>query len=678
MRCIAIIVFSLLSFLCQGQHEYGAHQDKASLLSALDQYKDDSTRAYLLNELSWAYHNTNVDSSKHYAALALETAKRVDYKVAISRALNLLAIVHMNNQNEYAARIKNEKALQLARSVNDSFMISAALNDLAILDDMSGDTQGALQKYQESLDYGKHLALNRFTLLNISILHYHLQDDSLANHYLGKAIQNIEDVEDPYILTSLMISVGELYWERGQRDSAMAVLNRVLLRAEKLDDKINHIRCLYSIAYHKEEVGEIELSEYYYLKGLKVATEHRYLETQKSILVSYIGMLNEQGAYERALFTLNTFDIPGNWHAIQDLNDKQAIFEEAARTHAALGSFELAYRLQDSAHLYYDSLLKLDKLRVVAELETKYQLKEQQNQNQLLLAEQGKKQLELESKNNTITSLLLASVFGIVITALLIILYWLKKRHNKELEKKVSEKTLALRLSNAELTSSNQELERFTYIASHDLKEPLRNIVSFASLIERRVPSVLEQEEPRRYFQHIKRNAQQLYQLIEDVLEFSKIRQANNIPMATVDLNKLVENVKYALKQNMEARNAVISYYGLPEITSNEQQLFLVLKNLIENGIKYNDSTLPKVEVTYRREKSMHQIIVSDNGIGIEKGYEEKIFEMFFRMHDRATYEGTGLGLAISKKILNKMGGEIEMQSRPGEGCTAIVSLPCV
>ena len=141
------------------------------------------------------------------------------------------------------------------------------------------------------------------------------------------------------------------------------------------------------------------------------------------------------------------------------------------------------------------------------------------------------------------------------------------------------------------------------------------------------------------------------------------------------DVNQVIGQAKENLQQLIEQKNAVVESENLPTIQSNPDQLYLVFKNLIENGIKYNDSETPKVSITYQCSED-HQFIIKDNGIGISPEFHDKIFQMFKRLHNRSEYPGSGLGLSIVSKILQRLGGRISLASENGKGSTFFVRIP--
>ena len=228
---------------------------------------------------------------------------------------------------------------------------------------------------------------------------------------------------------------------------------------------------------------------------------------------------------------------------------------------------------------------------------------------------------------------------------------------------------------NQELKAKNEELERFAYIASHDLKSPLRNIISFSGLIEKALHKESFDSVPE-YLTYIQTNAHQMAILIEDILEFSKINTVRQDNKKWVDLNQLSHNIETLLSQEIEQKQAVIHCESLPHYFCNEARFSLLFQNLIQNGIKYNENPHPTINISASSKDDFLYLHFQDNGIGIEEQYHNKIFEYFKRLHAIGIYEGTGIGLGLCKKIVQTYQGSISVQSCLTKGSIFTVKLP--
>jgi len=252
------------------------------------------------------------------------------------------------------------------------------------------------------------------------------------------------------------------------------------------------------------------------------------------------------------------------------------------------------------------------------------------------------------------------------IVAYLILKLIYNHTHAKNFRLDKSNELLEARTS--QLIQSNEELERFAYIASHDLKSPLRNIVSFASLLEKDLGDTASPKQ-KEYLSYIKGGSEKLNVIVEDVLDYSKISNHNVEEFQPIDFNEVIVEIKEMIADSIDKRKGDVYIENVLPIVKGRKTLFLLLfKNLIENGLKYNESENPKIEIYSEQEGDEIKLVVSDNGIGIDSKYQKSIFDMFSRLHAESKYEGSGLGLAVCKKIMDSLNGRIELMSQLGKG----------
>jgi PAS domain S-box-containing protein len=243
----------------------------------------------------------------------------------------------------------------------------------------------------------------------------------------------------------------------------------------------------------------------------------------------------------------------------------------------------------------------------------------------------------------------------------------LKKAHD-ELEVRVQERTAELATANKELASSNAELEQFAYVASHDLQEPLRMITSFTQLLVSRYRGNLDTDADE-FIHFIADGAKRMSSLINDLLEYSRVGTRGR-PLSPTDCSTVFELACNNLRVAIEEAGATITSDPLPKVMGDEIQLLQLFQNLIGNAVKFRGEQPVKVHVGVEPQKGNWLFRISDNGIGIEPQHAERIFIIFQRLHNRSQYPGTGIGLAICKKIVERHGGRIWVESEPGAGAT--------
>jgi signal transduction histidine kinase len=219
-----------------------------------------------------------------------------------------------------------------------------------------------------------------------------------------------------------------------------------------------------------------------------------------------------------------------------------------------------------------------------------------------------------------------------------------------------------------DLQKNIQELEKFAYVASHDLQEPLRTITSYIQLLQKKHKGEFD-DEATEFMDFIVSGSKRMKNLINDLLEYSRVNRIES-PLQLVDMNLVVKEVLQNLNNSIKDSNVVIHVEELPVIKSRRIQMIQLFQNLIGNSIKFRSETNPVIKISCKKTEGSHLFAVEDNGIGIKKEYSEKIFEIFQRLHSIQHYPGTGIGLAICMKIVQKLGGEIWCESEHGKGST--------
>ncbi|MFC4638702.1 ATP-binding protein [Deinococcus hohokamensis] len=232
-----------------------------------------------------------------------------------------------------------------------------------------------------------------------------------------------------------------------------------------------------------------------------------------------------------------------------------------------------------------------------------------------------------------------------------------------------------VRRTNAELRRSNDDLAQFASVASHDLQAPLRAMVSFADLLERRCAEQLD-DRARLYLRQITQSGLHMKRLVDDLLTFSQVHAAAR-PAQVTDSAAVTREVLSRLAVDIEAAGALVQCGELPAVMVDPGQLDSLMQNLVSNAMKYcRPGVMPEVRISAVPQDRFWRFAVQDNGIGIEPSYRARIFEMFQRLHTREEIEGTGLGLAICKKVVERHGGELWVEGAPGEGSTFFFTLP--
>lgn len=225
-----------------------------------------------------------------------------------------------------------------------------------------------------------------------------------------------------------------------------------------------------------------------------------------------------------------------------------------------------------------------------------------------------------------------------------------------------------------DLKRSNENLEQFAYVASHDLQEPLRMMASYSELLERRYKDKLDTDADE-FIGYIVDGAKRMQKLINDLLAYSRVGRADKA-LKKVDCNAIAHKVIDYMSKREEENKPVITHDDLPVLMGNENNFIQLFQNLIGNAIKFRGSDMPRIHISAIKKESEWLFSIKDNGIGIEPEYRDRIFLIFQRLHGRDKYEGTGIGLSICKKIVETQGGKIWVDSEFGKGSTFYFTVP--
>ncbi|MDD1763275.1 MAG: PAS domain S-box protein, partial [Methanobacteriaceae archaeon] len=246
--------------------------------------------------------------------------------------------------------------------------------------------------------------------------------------------------------------------------------------------------------------------------------------------------------------------------------------------------------------------------------------------------------------------------------------YW------NSLEEQVELRTEELAKRTEELANSNADLKQFAYVASHDLREPLRMITSFLQLLEKRYKDQLDQD-ANEFIGYAVDGAKRMDKMIMDLLEYSRVAN-KEIMFEELDLKKILYQVKTNLKVLIDENDATINFDPLPSVKGDSYQMILLFQNLISNAIKYRHEEAPIIHISAEKKANQYVFSVKDNGMGIDSNYLEGIFHIFKRLHTNEEYEGTGMGLAIAQRIVHQHGGEIWAESEKANGSTFYFTIP--
>jgi len=242
------------------------------------------------------------------------------------------------------------------------------------------------------------------------------------------------------------------------------------------------------------------------------------------------------------------------------------------------------------------------------------------------------------------------------------------------LSEQISKKEFDLKNIIEDLQRSNEDLQQFAYVASHDLQEPLRAIISFSQLLEDKYKENLDKN-GKEFLYFITDGAKKMNILIKDLLAYSRITTHAKPPKWN-NLKKILENALFNLSESIKESGAIITYDELPVLKVDKTQFLQLFQNFIGNAIKFRREETPKIHIGVKKIDIGWLFSIEDNGIGIESQYFGRIYNIFYRLHTKEEYPGTGIGLPICKKIVQRYGGQIWVESEIGKGSTFYFTIP--
>lgn len=518
-----------------------------------------------------------------------------------------------------------EKALEVAQTHNLQKALIKIYSYFGLCHHYLGDMEVSHRYYLQSLQLAEeNTDKTQEDIIGLGTLYYNMailfktQDYMpLRLNYLERSIEIQKQTGNKVGLSRCYNAFSAHYAANGQPEKALEYQLMALNISKEIDDR-NGI----SIYYNNVGSMYIDLKEYetgldFLFKGLElkkqIGNRHSIGVSQMHLGIAY----KEMGQYKEAIeWLLEAEKTHIEINSRVSLND---IYRHLSECCEKLEDFRDAYYYQSKYLTIKEEVMGFDKQAAITEARNKFEIEKRDREAALL-----------RQKNDEINA------------------------YARKLE------------------ISNDELKQFAYVASHDLKEPLRMISSYLGLVNQRASARLTEEEVQ-FLNYAIDGAKRMDSLINGLLQFSKISAYK--PVKKVSLNDVLKHAIANLQDTVLEKNALIEVDDLPEIKADEVQMIQLFQNLISNGIKYNKNT-PHISVRYHRNTDNHHIQVVDNGIGIKPEHRSQVFVIFQRLHTRKEIDGTGIGLSICKKIVEQLQGRIEIHDNPDGGTIFELVLP--
>ncbi len=609
----------------------------------------EKSKSFLEKAVKHAVTSKDLDGSvKAYCALANYYIQQVAYEEAsqsieLASALltniaeeekpllfmevyHLLAKVYFKKQQYQKIPEISEKVLKWSRQSGDITKELTALNNLAIYNADQSSYKSAMEYLLQALDKSEEIGFRQNIAqshINIGTIYAQLYNYNDALQRYVKVIDEFEDVlklSDQFALNN---NIGNINYTIEQFDEANQYFEKALEVAKKTKrDSM--------LALALTQLSRVKTAERKYSAALQLANEAQLL----------LGKLGDVNGKQLNLINLANIhfhlnDYPNALELVDkgisaSKNQKDETseidgYELTARIYEKMEDYEKAFAFQKIFTEAKQKFTIIQRNRQVLDLDIKYAMREKQKEIAQLIKENEYQALLLEKQD--------------------------------------------------QIQKQNDELKQFAYVVSHDLKEPLRMIGSFSQLIHRQYEGE-KSEKTDQYFGYVQDGVHRMNHLLDALLRYSTIG-GYTLKLDSVDLNETMEIVESSLKLLIQDTDTNLIIEKLPIVTGSSTLLTQLFQNLISNAIKFQKTDLaPIIKISAIPNEDKMEIIVADNGIGIAKQHLEQIFVIFSRLHSREAYEGTGVGLAICQKIVQKMGGQIWVESEVGVGTEFHFTLP--
>ncbi len=581
---------------------------------------DSSLFAYVIQEIYYAHVKENalaayrIISNHEHVLEAAVIPQRLKNTFIYIRGFTYMVLGDLDfAQKSFYELIDNgEKQRDTSQIIKGLFSLGQLLND-------ERDLDGAMQCFNRLLSFGKsHMRHTTFPLINSEL--------------------------------------SEIYYKSKQFKKALALIDSslVFLEEQKMDVlKPDFLLLKGEIALDKKEY---KLAHEIQAQSEELSQKNRDPTSVRKSALFKANILSSEGNYSAAL------KIYESLIAQQDTSDRMqslALYSAAHPVYKKNGEYTKAY------DYFYLSDSIQNKLNAEKDwqqsdyLKIKYESEKKENENKVLAAQVAQK----ISQNRflyTLTALL--GLGGLVLFGA----FYQKRRFNQKLKAEVRNRTVELESANSQLRSTNQELDEFNRILSHDLKEPIRNLTGFSTLVKR---EGVQDQKIKEYLDFIEQSGKQLYETLDAVSAFQNIAQLVFHNHEKIDTPPLVETILEEVKGVYPDRKINYSTTNLPVIHSYRPAIKTIFKELIDNAIKFNQSTSPEINIKYYQQADHHFFEFQDNGIGIAPEFHEQVFGMFKRLHPRNNYGGAGLGLSMALKMAKKLHGDLSiLRSEENQG----------
>lgn len=620
---------------------------------------DKTTEFEILRTIGFFYEQHNqLDTAIATYKKAMENAEARNDVEHLKSIYTDLGIVNRRLANYKESKDFHLKALELAQNLDNTAMMETSYHNLGSLYKDVNDYETAITYYLKAIE----LTEARGDTPNVINTKQYIANTYAESGNVDFGLKTIKEaykmslqVKDSVLIGIVLFDFGKILSIDKRYEEALKKFEASLIIFENIQHKPLIARTLFYMADAYAEQGHLEMADLYFSKCL---VYDNYIS-----LKSFADLYNKMGnlylkkgqiikaktAFEKSLDIAQENEFKG--FSQKSHYGLYEIFMEEAAYETAVGHLQASIKMKDE-------LSTENRAKQIAELQFKYDV------------EKGEREIQaLELKQNRFM-LVGGAILSSTLVLFLVYIVRLRGRSNQELLLKNKE----IQEQNIKLKESNEVLQQFTYVAAHDLKEPLRTIGSFVNLLQKRYGHQLD-ENANEYMTFVVSGVKRMNNLLISLLEYSTI-SIQKPSKDLINVKTVIQEITDNLQNTISAKNAIVSYPSeLPALQMNKLHITQLFQNLISNGLKFTDQT-PLIEIEGRKEAQQIVYSIKDNGIGMNKNHAGKVFNLFHQLNKNSHYEGTGIGLTICKNIVDKYDGKIWFESRENEGTQFFVSFP--
>ncbi|MEM6806044.1 MAG: ATP-binding protein, partial [Bacteroidota bacterium] len=641
-----------------------------SLLALSLRLPEDSTKVEALLEIGNEWQEKDYPKSEFYFLEALALSKKLAYEYGIATAHRSLGVSYFMQRDHPKAIEEFLESLKIYKKINHKAGIEDVVADLGSVYSDLGDFEKALEYFQIALDFQQGSEYVSFIYGHLSYIYDRLGNRAESERYADLSIEKGEKSNNPPIRTWIYIAKADKHIREEEYEEAKKTFDAAWKYIQ--DNKIESYKdaVLDGLATVSYEMGQFRQARIYINNAIQL-----YTRKGSEPLPEHLILLSEiyfaQKKYRLSLKVAEEVLTLTKSKGAEAFYIK--IYELIANNHEALYAFEKANDIRKIQLEAQNTIQEKQNAEALAKLQTRFQIKEQEAENEHLREEGIRNKKELEMSQNLVRQrgvISMISILGLFFLSLLLLYVFRLLRQNKASNRRLEAQSKDLRMAKEKAESAAKAKSEFLSVMSHEIRTPMNAVIGMTEFLMDEEP----REDQLEYLETLKFSGTNLIALINDILDFSKIEAGKlTLEKADMDLRAVVKSITASMAIKGEDKGLEVRYQYADELADiyvgDSVRLGQVLTNLMGNAVKFTNQGYVALKLSQAGENSL-RFCVEDTGIGIPKEKQKKIFEAFSQAEENTTrkFGGTGLGLSISKRLVDLMGGELQIESEPGKG----------